>query len=99
MLDTDYFFYLAFENSLCDDYVTEKLFDALERTVIPVVFGGADYSRILPPHSYVDANRFMSVEGLAQYMKLVVAARSLKGPARAVYPIHPYHSPLDRIFW
>nr|CAJ42062.1 alpha 1,3-fucosyltransferase [Drosophila simulans] len=73
MLDTDYFFYLAFENSLCDDYVTEKLFDALQRTVIPVVFGGADYSRILPPHSYVDANRFKSVEELAQYMKLVVA--------------------------
>ncbi|XP_043658247.1 alpha-(1,3)-fucosyltransferase C [Drosophila teissieri] len=71
MLDTDYFFYLAFENSLCDDYVTEKLFDALQRTVIPVVFGGADYSRILPPHSYIDANRFETVEELAKYMSYV----------------------------
>ncbi|EDV47679.1 alpha-(1,3)-fucosyltransferase C [Drosophila erecta] len=71
MLDTDYFFYLAFENSLCDDYVTEKLFDALQRTVVPVVFGGADYSRILPPHSYVDANRFETVEELARYLNFV----------------------------
>ncbi|XP_017009342.2 alpha-(1,3)-fucosyltransferase C [Drosophila takahashii] len=71
MLDTDYLFYLAFENSLCDDYVTEKLFDALHRNIIPVVFGGADYSRILPPHSYIDANRFETVAGLAQYLNFV----------------------------
>lgn len=39
MLDTDYLFYLAFENSICDDYVTEKLYSALRRNIIPVVFG------------------------------------------------------------
>ncbi|XP_016970672.2 alpha-(1,3)-fucosyltransferase C [Drosophila rhopaloa] len=71
MLDTDYLFYLAFENSLCDDYVTEKLFDALRRNIVPVVFGGADYSRILPPHSYIDANRFETVQELAQYLNFV----------------------------
>ncbi|XP_017062887.2 LOW QUALITY PROTEIN: alpha-(1,3)-fucosyltransferase C [Drosophila eugracilis] len=71
MLDSDYLFYLAFENSLCDDYVTEKLFGALQRIIIPVVFGGADYSRILPPHSYIDANRFETISDLAQHMKFV----------------------------
>ncbi|KAH8250562.1 hypothetical protein KR038_007000 [Drosophila bunnanda] len=71
MLDTDYLFYLAFENSLCDDYVTEKLFDALRRNIVPVVFGGADYSRILPPHSYIDANRFETVSDLALHMNFV----------------------------
>ncbi|XP_017119451.1 alpha-(1,3)-fucosyltransferase C [Drosophila elegans] len=71
MLDTDYLFYLAFENSLCEDYVTEKLFNILHRNIIPVVFGGADYSRILPPHSYIDANRFETVADLARHLSYV----------------------------
>lgn len=45
MIETDYFFYLAFENSFCEDYVTEKLMYALDHFAVPVVFGGADYSR------------------------------------------------------
>ncbi|XP_076059229.1 alpha-(1,3)-fucosyltransferase C-like [Oratosquilla oratoria] len=50
-----YLFYLAFENSLCLEYVTEKLWNPLIYGLVPVVFGGADYSRILPPHSYINA--------------------------------------------
>lgn len=45
MLETDYYFYLAFENSFSEDYVTEKVMYALDHFVVPVVFGGADYSR------------------------------------------------------
>ncbi|KAH8283256.1 hypothetical protein KR044_006660 [Drosophila immigrans] len=71
MLDTDYMFYLAFENSLCVDYVTEKLYAALQRHIVPVVFGGANYTRFLPPHSYIDANRFENVEQLAAHLRYV----------------------------
>ncbi|XP_037068731.1 4-galactosyl-N-acetylglucosaminide 3-alpha-L-fucosyltransferase FUT6-like [Pollicipes pollicipes] len=49
MLERDYFFYLAFENSLCADYATEKLFNVLRYDVVPVVFGGAAYQRLAPP--------------------------------------------------
>lgn len=45
ILDRDYFFYLSFENSFSDDYVTEKLLTALQHNVVPIVYGGADYSR------------------------------------------------------
>ncbi|XP_075982141.1 alpha-(1,3)-fucosyltransferase C-like [Anticarsia gemmatalis] len=54
LLKRDYFFYMSLENSFADDYVTEKLLTALKHDVVPVVFGGADYSRFLPPGSYID---------------------------------------------
>lgn len=44
-LETNYYFYLAFENSMCEDYVTEKILTATKHFAIPIVFGGADYSR------------------------------------------------------
>ncbi len=44
VLSKEYKFYLAFENSLCKDYVTEKLFTILKKyPIIPVVYGGANY--------------------------------------------------------
>lgn len=46
-IETDYYFYLAFENSFCEDYVSEKLLHALEHYAVPVVFGGANYARYL----------------------------------------------------
>ncbi|KAI8436159.1 hypothetical protein MSG28_004248 [Choristoneura fumiferana] len=45
MIERDYYFYLALENSFADDYVTEKLLWALQYYAIPVVFGGANYTR------------------------------------------------------
>jgi alpha-1,3-fucosyltransferase len=53
-LGEKYLFYLAFENSLCVDYVTEKLYKALYFKVIPVVLNGADMTRFLPPKSVSD---------------------------------------------
>lgn len=45
LVETDYYFYLAFENSFCVDYVTEKLLHAVEHFAVPVVLGGADYNK------------------------------------------------------
>lgn len=72
LMEAKYKFYLSFENSVCDDYVTEKFFEIMNRDVVPVVYGGADYSRIAPPHSYIDALQF-TPERLAQYLKLLDA--------------------------
>ncbi|KAH7941185.1 hypothetical protein HPB49_010815 [Dermacentor silvarum] len=41
-----YFFRLAFENSICADYATEKLSNALKYAIVTVGLGGTNYSQI-----------------------------------------------------
>lgn len=64
-----YKFQLAFENSYCVDYITEKYWSALKRGVVPVVLGGASYSKeIAIPGSFINAMDFKSVKQLADYL-------------------------------
>ena len=69
-----FYFYLAFENSICNDYVTEKFFRGLQVTignldnigpkqncqapVVPIVLGGANYSALAPNHSFIHVDDF-----------------------------------------
>ncbi|CAG4943289.1 unnamed protein product [Parnassius apollo] len=55
MLRSDYYFYIIFEDYFAEDYVTKKLLYAYDNYVVPIIYGGANYSRFLPPHSYIDA--------------------------------------------
>lgn len=67
----EYFFLLSFENTVCKDYGTEKLYFTLHFDIIPVTFGGADYKVLAPPHSYIDALAFKTPKDLAVYLKQV----------------------------
>lgn len=64
-------FYLALENSLCKDYITEKYWrNSLERGLVPIVLGGASYSpEQVIPGSFINAADFNSVKHLAEYLK------------------------------
>lgn len=62
MLERNYWFYLAFENSYCEDYATEKLYETLKYNMIPVVYGGGNYSALAPPHSVINVEEFEDVE-------------------------------------
>lgn len=44
LVEKHYYFYLAFENSNCEDYISEKLMIPLGNYAVPVVLGGANYS-------------------------------------------------------
>ena len=68
-LSANHSFYLAFENSNCVDYITEKFWRTLTKPTIPIVMGGGHYKKEAPPHSYIDVNDFPSVKSLADYLK------------------------------
>lgn len=63
-----YKFYLAFENNLCEDYVTEKFFVRMRSDIIPVVRGGAKYAFFGPPGSYIDVTDFEGPKELADFL-------------------------------
>ncbi|XP_037793643.1 alpha-(1,3)-fucosyltransferase C-like [Penaeus monodon] len=57
-LRPQYLFYMTMENSLCDEYITEKLYNPLIHGLVPVVYGLSDYQKFLPPHSYINARHY-----------------------------------------
>nr|XP_016935788.2 glycoprotein 3-alpha-L-fucosyltransferase A [Drosophila suzukii]XP_016935789.2 glycoprotein 3-alpha-L-fucosyltransferase A [Drosophila suzukii] len=74
ILDNDYKFYLAFENSNCKDYITEKFFvNALNRRVLPIVMGARpeDYEVSAPRRSYIHVDEFASPKELAEYLRIL----------------------------
>lgn len=71
MLNKDYKFYLAFENSNCKEYITEKFFlNSLSNDILPIVMGArpADYAAVAPEHSYIHVDEFESPRELAEYL-------------------------------
>ncbi|KAL7847691.1 hypothetical protein AOLI_G00224090 [Acnodon oligacanthus] len=65
-----YKFILAFENAICDDYITEKLWRPLKLGVVPVYYGAPNVHMWLPSNRsviVVDPNE--PPEKLAQYLK------------------------------
>lgn len=66
-----YKFYLSFENSLCSEYITEKFSNALKYNIVPIVYGGGDYSTVAPPGSYINALDFATPKALAEYLLLL----------------------------
>ena len=86
MVEREYMFYLSFENSLCKDYITEKFYSAMNRSIVPITLGGAlegacnDYvdAAGAPPHSFIDALRdYPDPAKLATYLKTLRTKPSL----------------------
>ncbi|XP_028027188.1 alpha-(1,3)-fucosyltransferase C-like [Bombyx mandarina] len=67
LIKRDYYFYFAFENSLSEDYVTEKLLTAIRNYAIPVVYGAANYTRFMPNGTYLNG-RDLGAKELARQM-------------------------------
>lgn len=75
-----YKFYLAFENSNCQDYITEKAFyNALGHGSIPIVLGTNEnnYKNILPPNSFIHIDRYQSLRDLANELHRITENENL----------------------
>ena len=71
MVAKKYKYYLAFENSNCLDYITEKFWEALRHKVLPIVMGARDedYQAVAPDNSYLHVDNFDSPQTLAEHLK------------------------------
>ena len=70
---SQYRFYLAFENSICSEYITEKYWNTLNSDAynIPIALGASlqEYEKYSPPNSYLHTRNFSSPGELANYMR------------------------------
>ncbi|XP_027681295.2 alpha-(1,3)-fucosyltransferase 10 [Chelonia mydas] len=65
-----YKFILAFENAVCEDYITEKLWRPLKLGVVPVYYGSPSITDWLPSNkSAILVTRFSHPRELAHYIK------------------------------
>ncbi|KAM3965946.1 alpha-(1,3)-fucosyltransferase C [Aphomia sociella] len=93
-IEEGYYFYLAYEDSITEDYVTEEVLKGYNHSAVPIVFGGANYHHFLPEGSYINA-RYTTAEKLA-----AVIVYSIRNPAvyqrffhwRNHYTIHEAHA-------
>ena len=66
---SNYKFYLSFENSKCDTYITEKYWmQGLNKHAVPIVMGAKleQYKHIAIPNSYIHVDNYPTIEQLAK---------------------------------
>lgn len=64
-----YKFCIAFENTIENDYVTEKFFQPLLSGTVPIYMGAPNIDEFSPgDHCYIDARKFSSPQALAVYL-------------------------------
>nr|CDJ96722.1 Glycosyl transferase domain containing protein [Haemonchus contortus] len=104
MLDKDYHFYVAFENSICKDYITEKLWNqGYQRDIVPLVLKRSLVEPFVPPNSFIAADDFNNTEDLATYLHYLMKNKTAyaeyfawRREYKVVFLNGKYHDALER---
>ncbi|VDI38682.1 Hypothetical predicted protein [Mytilus galloprovincialis] len=69
----NYKFYLSFENSLCNNYITEKVYDIFEEgnMMLPVIRGAPNIASFLPEGTFIATSNFTSPKELSAFLSKI----------------------------
>lgn len=64
----DYKFNIAFENSMCDGYTTEKIMESMQINSLPLYWGNRLVAADFNPDSFINITDYPSLEAAAEYV-------------------------------
>ena len=74
LMASHYKFFVSLENTIMDDYVTEKFYEGFMADTLMVYLGAPNAERYAPaPHSFVNAHDFEGPEALAAHLVALAA--------------------------
>ena len=62
-------FYICYENSSINGWITEKIFDCFYASCVPVYLGAENICNYIPANCFINRNDFASNEELYEYLK------------------------------
>jgi hypothetical protein len=65
----EYKFAFAYENSIEMGYITEKLWDCFETTVVPIYWGAPNVTDFIPEDCFIDRRKFVSDDDLLAFLE------------------------------
>ena len=73
----NHFFYLAFENSVCQNYVSEKFWN-VKKLIVPVVLSRRIFANLsVPNNSIIAVDDFSNAKELADHLKMLAENKHL----------------------
>uniref|UniRef100_A0A914MNK6 Fucosyltransferase n=1 Tax=Meloidogyne incognita TaxID=6306 RepID=A0A914MNK6_MELIC len=68
----NHLFYLAFENNICQNYVTEKFWNSIRSLTVPIVLSRSVFKGMdVPSNAFIALDDFKSVNELVEYLRVL----------------------------
>nr|CAD2145019.1 unnamed protein product [Meloidogyne enterolobii]CAD2202315.1 unnamed protein product [Meloidogyne enterolobii] len=67
-LYSNYYFYIAMENDICNNYVTEKFWERYTFPSVPIVLKASIYQGFIPDNSFIALDQFKTPKQMAEHL-------------------------------